>query len=869
MHNEMAVRDLVVSKIRMGDFQSKSGKPAEALQSFSEAEMYLDNAMNRSEIVKLEEKIEEALSTPVKKNLTKPTLPNLQPKRKVLEKPAGLTRTKSTSIKKLDLQPKSQEENKIDQLPKGTAQFECHVLSDIKAEVVSKIGASLTMQDKLEEGEKRLVDGQDFLQRGVEQADFYSNLASVKLRKLTKSLHGTRVYEMFGDTAVVFSWSLPKVGTLSSKSRVNTLSLTSKPQQAPQFQKSVFHVEELLEEAIRHISKYGTSARFQDACHKLVYAKMLRVFLGGIGENNISNDLAWLSAFFLEIPKGLTARREMQAIKKALINSTWPEIFDVHSADQSPGLLDQSNTENSDDEDESLPSINHLLKPLEKFQDFIKSIPTNWTVCSLSVDTEKDDLYLTRFTSVSVPIVLRLPLKRQLERDGQDGASLSFAGVMQRLKNILKESVETMDAVGKGESIKEFSNDQKADWWKKRRGLDTRLKDIVEIVDTKWLGAFKGLLLPENKKQADDSIVQQFKKALESLLMKLVRTKKKIVPRKLNKSASNPVISDSASKSTESLTLDDQFIRSILRGGSVLSYDELEDLVHYMVDAMQASGHTIDLDEINFDGLVEDCYTIVKKFASPRPNEYKKSDNRLILVLDRHLHSIPWESIPSLRNIPISRLPSMEFLQDRLKRCLGNHDYLSAVAAKVSKKNVGYVLNPAGDLIRTQSSFEGFLKSEKSWNGKIAVPPQENEFAEMLKSNDIFLYFGHGGGESYIKGHTIRKLEKCAVTLLMGCSSGLLNSCGEFDAIGTPLHYLIAGSYAVVANLWDVTDKDIDKFTKTVFEHWGIVESEIPEENKGDLVEAVMLSRSSCTLGYLNGAAPVVYGIPVELLERI
>ena len=29
----------------------------------------------------------------------------------------------------------------------------------------------------------------------------------------------------------------------------------------------------------------------------------------------------------------------------------------------------------------------------------------------------------------------------------------------------------------------------------------------------------------------------------------------------------------------------------------------------------------------------------------------------------------------------------------------------------------------------------------------------------------------------------------------------------------------------ILVNLWDVTDKDIDKFTISLFENWGLIES--------------------------------------------
>ncbi|KAL7595966.1 hypothetical protein Lser_V15G29776 [Lactuca serriola] len=74
------------------------------------------------------------------------------------------------------------------------------------------------------------------------------------------------------------------------------------------------------------------------------------------------------------------------------------------------------------------------------------------------------------------------------------------------------------------------------------------------------------------------------------------------------------------------------------------------------------------------------------------------------------------------------------------------------------------------------------------------------------------MYFGHGSGVQYIPGDEIQKLDGCAATLLMGCSSGSLSLNGSYSPKGAPLYYLFAGSPVIVANLWEVTDKDINRF---------------------------------------------------------
>ncbi len=103
----------------------------------------------------------------------------------------------------------------------------------------------------------------------------------------------------------------------------------------------------------------------------------------------------------------------------------------------------------------------------------------------------------------------------------------------------------------------------------------------------------------------------------------------------------------------------------------------------------------------------------------------------------------------------------------------------------------------------------------------------------------------------------------------MGCSSGRLKHNGDFDASGMALKYLTAGApgllskkdcalltamTVVVANLWDVTDGDIDRFTCHLLDSLG---SSIP------VPTLVSRARQACTLKFLVGAAPVVYGLPV------
>lgn len=75
-----------------------------------------------------------------------------------------------------------------------------------------------------------------------------------------------------------------------------------------------------------------------------------------------------------------------------------------------------------------------------------------------------------------------------------------------------------------------------------------------------------------------------------------------------------------------------------------------------------------------------------------------------------------------------------------------------------------------------------------------------------------------------------------------------------------------------VANLWDVTDRDIDRFSQGVLSRWLgegaellLTEQHSPAQHSVCVGWSVASSRGACRLSNLIGAAPVCYGIPVAV----
>lgn len=116
------------------------------------------------------------------------------------------------------------------------------------------------------------------------------------------------------------------------------------------------------------------------------------------------------------------------------------------------------------------------------------------------------------------------------------------------------------------------------------------------------------------------------------------------------------------------------------------------------------------------------------------------------------------------------------------------------------------------------------------------------------------------------------------VRYLQGCSSGRLAPAGDYEPSGVALAYVAAGGPVVIANLWDITDKDIDRFSSSVLSRWlgkpppnlqEVAEVDVSTyENSREsecMSEAVVESREVCRLPHLVGAAPVCYGLPAVI----
>lgn len=108
-----------------------------------------------------------------------------------------------------------------------------------------------------------------------------------------------------------------------------------------------------------------------------------------------------------------------------------------------------------------------------------------------------------------------------------------------------------------------------------------------------------------------------------------------------------------------------------------------------------------------------------------------------------------------------------------------------------------YLLDPEANLARTRATLAPVLErldsvigdegqehekeeekrttsSSSSWTGIIGEAPTEDLLKDKLASASVFIYCGHGSGETFLAREEVAALAQAPFAILMGCSSGRL-----------------------------------------------------------------------------------------------
>lgn len=130
--------------------------------------------------------------------------------------------------------------------------------------------------------------------------------------------------------------------------------------------------------------------------------------------------------------------------------------------------------------------------------------------------------------------------------------------------------------------------------------------------------------------------------------------------------------------------------------------------------------------EFKLDKVLEFSEYLIKNV---KPKLQASKRKHVCLLIDKHLHQIPFECFPSTKAQPITRMPSVHFLQTHIK----------INSLSLNKEKAFYIVDPGCDLTHTREKFQTFFEKRKNWDGIIGVPPNEATFKKALTEYELFM----------------------------------------------------------------------------------------------------------------------------------
>lgn len=320
-------------------------------------------------------------------------------------------------------------------------------------------------------------------------------------------------------------------------------------------------------------------------------------------------------------------------------------------------------------------------------------------------------------------------------------------------------------------------------------------------------------------------------------------------------------VTDSVMKSVSSLKMTE--LRTKLKAKGVSGVGKKDDLIARLANLM-------------LEEETENRSTQSNSFSQPAANalsslrkDYSQEKaptgiyGHCVLILDEQLQCMPWESMPCLRRMRCSRVPGLTLLLTLIQAHSGESQthYVDVPIA-----GGWFIVDPENNLPTTREVMTQFLNPlalKFSWDGFVGTIPSKNDFGQKHEVSDLFIYSGHGSGNSACDSYHVRRL-RCPLALLWGCSSGRLVAEGVHEPAGMALSYLIGGAPSVVGNLWDVTDRDLDRLSIHCME----AAFEDGADHRIDIASALFASRNICKMRNAVGSAAVLYGMPSRFFEQ-
>lgn len=323
-----------------------------------------------------------------------------------------------------------------------------------------------------------------------------------------------------------------------------------------------------------------------------------------------------------------------------------------------------------------------------------------------------------------------MPLNRTHTRD-LDCMTLTFDDARRELFDIIEKS-NASTSVEVTSSI--TTRDERKKWWQTRYELDHRLQELLNNIEVCWFNGMKGLFGPEI---IEADILQDFRMKVNEVLHQNLPSRRQ--------NGSPDMF----------LQVDDWIIELIMKLNP--QHDDfvlmMEDLIYVILDVLLYHGEENAYDEIDVGVIHIQLEEIVKEFRPRLLSAQKISHTFLVVSSDCHM--FPWESLSFLKDISVTRVPSFSILNDLIAKSNNK------VSPEISlRENIAMILNPHGDLRKTESRFSDLFKdiAKKRPDSSLLInqKPDEQTFLKMVSSSNLFIYLGHGGGEQYARTREIK-----------------------------------------------------------------------------------------------------------------
>ena len=482
-------------------------------------------------------------------------------------------------------------------------------------------------------------------------------------------------------------------------------------------------------------------------------------------------------------------------------------------------------------------SIAILLKDMSSL------IPGNWNISALAT-CPSGELLISTISPTTIPIGGETTANLSticIFPEADDDAHTNILNPLDRIIERSQNQLSGMSEEAQSEQYNEESVRRK--WWDERHKIDDGLQSLLKETQRKYFGHSLVLerLIPTNFPDDDNSecsdigignLASRFEAAEQDTVDGLSAFDEEAEQAKLKK-----ITVAALKERLQSLDVESSRFQKLRKA----------ELIELLVSEMKTYS-TKNSTEDPMEESDDDCRS---DNNSPMKVEFQQScqsdEPCTILILDEHLHRFPFESMPMFANKAVTRMPSLPFVLATLLETKSLH---SNSIPLVDPSRLKYVLDPEKNLSETASTLGPALnslacKNGWEWEGVISEMPSPEFMSQTLREeNGLFLYCGHGGGENAFSRTQVEQLTRndlesgcrsgfssaelhrgCrSSVVLMGCSSGKLksvnfpkdNPSGRINPIyyepeGIALSYIFAGAPCVVGNLWDVTDRDIDR----------------------------------------------------------